>query len=156
MTLMPSSTGLSVCLRMKAVPGGLEVFWCLCWDNWVIAASGALPVAWEHARSPVPTQPCTSQDDILNRLLWALLSPAPLAQPWSSALSGLALVALTPPRAPIISQSPPTCASAAVVAPAAPSSALDLWVRCCLVLPPPLSWHGQDRAQGRTHPPQVP
>lgn len=34
MTLMPSSVGLSditlVCLRMKAVLGGLEVFWCLC------------------------------------------------------------------------------------------------------------------------------
>lgn len=46
--------------------------------QWVIAAGGALPVAWEHARSPVPTQPCMSQDGILNRLLWAPLPPAPL------------------------------------------------------------------------------
>lgn len=48
MTLMPSSVGFSditlLCLRMKAVLGGLEVFWYLCWDNWFIAASVTLPV----------------------------------------------------------------------------------------------------------------
>jgi len=90
-----------VCLTMKAVLGGLEVFWCLCWDNWVTAVSGVLGLS--------------------------LLCP---------------------------SQTHPTCASAVVVASAAPSRTLDVWVRCCLALPQPLSWHRYKirHKGGSTHP----
>lgn len=145
MTLMPSSMGLSditlACLRVKALLGGLEVFWCLCWGNWVIVASGALPVVWEHARSSVLTQPCISQDDILNRLLCALLSPALLP-------TALGLCFLWPGLGgPHTSQGshhlsePTTHATMVAVAPAGLSSVLDLWVRCCLALSLPLSRH---------------
>lgn len=64
----PSRYNPGVC-EDEGSAAGLEVFACLSWNNWVIAASRALPVVWERAHSPVPTQPCTAQ---------ALLPPTPL------------------------------------------------------------------------------
>lgn len=114
-----------VCLR--AVLGALEVFWCPRWNNWVIATSGALPVVWECALSTVLTQPCTSQGDISNRLLCALLSPALL--PTASGLCFLWPGLGGPHTSQGSHRSPCTHASALVVVPAALSSTLDL--TCC-------------------------